>query len=207
MSLWDSCHAEAKERPDCNLSEIFSGIDGFMREANRIGTLFEEWACRHIEFDELTDVWPYILHDRFGGTCRAVRPVEELSMFSEIDCLYVALSLRLPLRDSPKLIIAVDLRAVNTVKDSGFPFFLIRSVRCSRLTEEVVRFSKDDDPADGDHGQPFYSLYGDRLDGLAEHIADRDSLAGILRLAEALAPGLEFRAAARLQPSLVAADC
>lgn len=37
-----------------------------MRGAMLVGRAFEAWACRHVDFDELDDVWPYILEDRFG---------------------------------------------------------------------------------------------------------------------------------------------
>ena len=67
-----------------------------MREVMRIAELFEQWACEHVAFEELTDVWPYLLQDRFGEECLSVLVVESLAEFDERDCRRVAMRLRLP---------------------------------------------------------------------------------------------------------------
>ena len=54
-----------------NLSESYDGMDGFMRVAMHIATEFETWACRHIQFDQLNEVWPYLLEEQFGDACLA----------------------------------------------------------------------------------------------------------------------------------------
>lgn len=37
-----------------------------MRGAMLVARAFEAWACRHVDFDKLDDIWPYVLEDRFG---------------------------------------------------------------------------------------------------------------------------------------------
>ena len=97
-SLWQECHNHAKTDPSINLSDAYSGIDGLMREVIRIATLFEFWACEHVDFDQLTDVWPYMLEDRFGKECLSILLAENLSDFDEHDCRRVAARLRLTFR-------------------------------------------------------------------------------------------------------------
>jgi hypothetical protein len=97
-SLWDRCEELRKTDRHMNLSECFNGMDEFMRVVMRVGTCFEEWACEHIDFDQLNDVWPYILHDRFGDACVAsILPIH-LHLFDDHDCLVVARQMQLPIR-------------------------------------------------------------------------------------------------------------
>lgn len=99
-SLWQECHKQAATtvNPRVNLSDAYSGVDGLMREVMRIATLFESWACTHVNFDELTDVWPYLLEDRFGQECLSIFLPDGLSEFDEHDCRRVAARLRLSFR-------------------------------------------------------------------------------------------------------------
>jgi len=97
-SLWRECHKHAATNRSLNLSDAYSGMDGLMREVMRIATLFESWACEHVDFDELTDVWPYMLEDRFGKECLSVLLPEKLSEFDLHDCRRIALRLRLNFR-------------------------------------------------------------------------------------------------------------
>ena len=60
LSLWRACESLA-ETNLINLSECYHGIDQLMREVMRIAHLFEQWACTHVEFAELSKVWPYLL--------------------------------------------------------------------------------------------------------------------------------------------------
>jgi len=60
LSLWQACNKHADEEK-LNLSDFYNGMDQFMREAMRVANLFEAWACLHIEFNDLEDVWPYVL--------------------------------------------------------------------------------------------------------------------------------------------------
>lgn len=97
VSLWRAC-GEAEKTAVC-LSDEYAGMDGLMREVMRVGTIFEDWACRHVDFAELGDVWPYLLEDRFGKECLAVAGAGELATFHENDCLRMALRLGLPIRE------------------------------------------------------------------------------------------------------------
>ena len=65
-SLWRECQKQAATEPGVNLSDCYGGMDSLMREVMRIATLFETWSCSHVRFEELNDVWPYLLEDRFG---------------------------------------------------------------------------------------------------------------------------------------------
>ncbi len=97
-SLWVQCHKHSATDHSINLSDSYSGMDGFMREIMRIAAQFEAWACKHVHFDELTDVWPYMLEDRFGKECLSILLAEKLSDFDEHDCRRVAARLRLTFR-------------------------------------------------------------------------------------------------------------
>ena len=66
LSLWRACESLA-ETNLINLSECYHGIDQLMREVMRIAHLFERWASAHVEFAELSKVWPYLLEDQFGN--------------------------------------------------------------------------------------------------------------------------------------------
>lgn len=55
-----------------SVSETYAGYDVFMREAMRVGREFETWACQHVEFDEMEEVWPYFLEGFQHHALRAV---------------------------------------------------------------------------------------------------------------------------------------
>ena len=61
LSIWQACRETAARDPHLNLSDCYNGMDEFMREVMRVGKCFEDWACRHVAFEELADVWPYFL--------------------------------------------------------------------------------------------------------------------------------------------------
>ena len=94
-SLWDECHKHAAADHSINLSDAYSGIDCLMREVMRIATLFESWACQHVDFNQLDDVWPYLMEDHFGKECLSILLADALSDFDEHDCRRVAARLRL----------------------------------------------------------------------------------------------------------------
>jgi hypothetical protein len=98
MSLHDACVGRACSDPSVDISESYNGGDEFLRQMMRVGNLFEEWACEHIAFEELEDVWPYLLEDRFGAACLEVMDAGSFGMFDRDDCLRVAYGLRLPIR-------------------------------------------------------------------------------------------------------------
>lgn len=56
---------ELEKTKTLNVSDTFSGADEFMRVCMRVGEAFEKWACKHVDFTQLTDVWPYMMQDKF----------------------------------------------------------------------------------------------------------------------------------------------
>jgi hypothetical protein len=80
------------------LSDVYGGFDEFMRQCIRVGTLFEEWACRNIKFEALEDVWPYTLHDNFGTALAAILDYDGLESFNESHCETLATSFEFPRR-------------------------------------------------------------------------------------------------------------
>jgi hypothetical protein len=56
-SLWESFH---------KLDSWNDGMVGFMSDIMHVATLFENWACDHVMFEAMSDVWPYLLQDEFG---------------------------------------------------------------------------------------------------------------------------------------------
>lgn len=192
LSLWQACHKCADHDRNVNLSESYHGADQFMRELMRIANQFESWACAHVNFDELGEVWPYFMEERFGETCLAFIAPTNLADFNERDCLRLALRLRLPLFLKENLPVPVDLLAPNPVPHSAFRQFRIQTVRCSD-DGDVEPFTISDDPFDQEFGKPHFALYGIPADGLAEHIADRASYQEIISLAQKLAPAIQFQ--------------
>lgn len=98
ISLWQECHTRARQDSSFNLSDAYSGMDGLMREIMRIATQFENWACHHVDFTQLDDVWPYMMEDRFGKECLSILLAENLSDFDEYDCCHIAVRLGLTFR-------------------------------------------------------------------------------------------------------------
>ena len=95
ISLWRECHKRAASDPKINLSDAYNGIDELMREVMRVATFFESWACEHVDFNQLTDVWPYFLEDQVGKECLSILLATNLADFDEHDCCRVATRLRL----------------------------------------------------------------------------------------------------------------
>ena len=192
LSLWLECKKHAKRQKRLCLSECHNGMDQFMREVIGIANRFEEWACSHIEFKELADVWPYLLEDRFGAACLAVTLPETLMDFDETDCLRVAIRLRLPIIFDSKLPLPVCVNVPNEVRQSAFRWFRIQTVRDALNGKNGVIYSLNDDPYDEKFGFPYFGLYGVGEDGSTEHIADRATYPEVMSLALKLAPGTNF---------------
>lgn len=186
--------------PSLNLSESYDGMDGFMRVAMHIATEFETWACRHIQFDELNEVWPYLLEEQFGDACLADLLPTSLNVFDETDCLRVALRLRLPIRLDEKLPLPILVRAPNPVVGSVFREIQIQTVRNSIEDEDASPFTSEDDPFDEQFGPPYFALYGIAEDGLLEYIADRQTYSQILSLAQKLFPSVFSNAPTFVRP-------
>jgi hypothetical protein len=191
LSLWHACQKHAVETK-LNLSEYHNGMDQFMRELMHVANQFETWACQHVDFNRLNDVWPYLLEDRFGQSCLAILSPTALAQFDEADCLRIAMQLRLPLIADGKIPIPVDLIALNPINDTEFRQFRIQTVRNSIEDDDPTPYSFDDEPFDGEFGFPYFSLYGVFKDGKLEHIADRKTYSDALNLAQKLSPGISF---------------
>jgi hypothetical protein len=206
LSLWQACWRPSKAGERVNLSECYNGGDEFMRVVMRVGTRFETWASLHIAFDELDDVWPYMMEDRFGAGCVEVMGIMNLADFDDSDCLRVALQLRLPVRLDTNLPVPVDVSAASTVPNSPFSAFRIQTVR--ELCEDniIEPFTLIDDPFDEQFGPPYFALYGVESDGLLEHIADRRTYADAAQLARSLSPGIAFPDSPHITPA-TAFDC
>jgi len=192
LSLYEACHEAAARDPHLNLSDCYNGMDEFMREMMRVANLFEAWACRHVAFEELADVWPYFLEDKFGNACLAVMSPGGLAQFDDSDCLRVAMHLRLPIRPHASLRLPVDVAAQNPVTDAAFRAYRIQTVRDALDDGFTESFTADDDPTDEEMGEPYFGLYGVGTDGLLEYIADRRTYAEAVTLAGKIAPGIEF---------------
>src|SRR5688572_17077780 len=91
LSLREACLKSAEANPKLNLSDCYNGMDEFMREMMRVGNLFEEWACAHVVFEEMSEVWPYLMEDKFGDACLESMLPSALTGFDDSDCLRVAL--------------------------------------------------------------------------------------------------------------------
>lgn len=191
LSLWQACQKHAGEEM-LNLSECYNGMDQFMRELMRVANQFESWACLHIDFNELNDVWPYLLEDKFGETCLAVLLPSALAEFDDSDCLRVAMRLRLPVILDDKLPIPIDVSALNPVAGSAFHEFRIQTMRDSIEDGDSNPYSPDDEPFDEEFGRPYFGLYGVGENGKVEHIADRRTYSEARSLAQKLAPGVAF---------------
>jgi len=201
VSLREACLAVAGREHGINLSECYNGGDQWMREVMRIAVEFEEWACAHVAFEMLDEVWPYFLEERFGTACLEAVGVECLGGFDEADCLRVALRLRLPIAHDGTLPIPVLVEAQNPVARAGFARFRIQSMRNSvEEDDNALPFGWDDDPYDECFGPVYFALYGIADDGLHEHIADRETFAAVQALAERLNPGITFPACPRSSP-------
>lgn len=192
LSLWQACHQAAASDPRLNLSECYNGVDELMRVVMRVAQQFEQWACQHICFDELNDVWPYLLEEKFGSACLSGFAPSALDSFNEEDCLWVALCLALPVVVDDRMPIPVDLLAPNPVAGTGFSKFRIQSVR--RLMEDgnVVPFVPGDEPFDEEYGERYFELSGVGEDGEGESIAERKTYREVVTLALNLFPGIAF---------------
>lgn len=193
-SLHDACLQRAEVEPELNLSESYQGMDQLMREVMRVGDEFEKWACRHVAFHELDDVWPYLLEERFGEACVDVMDADSLAGFGADDCLRIACKLRLPMRADGSLPLPVCVEAPNPLVDAEFQHLRIQTIRHEWDEDgnvEVSPFTEDDDPFDENYSAPVFGIYGVK-GGVPERIADRKTYADARALSEKLLPGIGF---------------
>ena len=193
LSLRDACLKRAGVDPELDLSEAYQGMDVFMREVMRVGEMFEEWACRHVAFHELDDVWPYVLEERFGAVCLEMMDADSLVGFDVDDCLRVAFRLRLPMRVDGSLPLPFCVEAPNPLAGAKFHRLRIQTVR-HELVEDggTAPFTEEDDAFDENYGAPFFGIYGVDEEGLLDHIAERDTYQAARSLLEDLLPGVGF---------------
>ena len=156
LSLWQECKKLDQTDEGLNLSECYNGMDEFMRVVMRVATRFEDWASLHIAFDELDDIWPYMMEDHFGAACLASILPTRLAEFDDTLCLRVALSLRLPVRFDTNLHLPVGETATNPMAGSEFPTFRILTMRESSDGERREMLTFNDDPFDERFGSPFF---------------------------------------------------
>jgi len=192
LSLWQEIQMHANNDRNLNLSDCYNGMDQFMRELMRIATLFETWACEHLNFNELNDVWPYLLEDKFGEACLDLLLPTALARFDESDCLRVALRLKLPVNIDSKLPVPFDLTLPNPVINAGFRQFRIQTIRDSSEGGITVPFVAGDEPFDEEFSIPYFGVYGIDADGELEHIADRRTFLEARDLVQKFAPGIEL---------------
>jgi hypothetical protein len=191
FSLWEACLKSAEVDSTLNLSACYNGIDQLMREVLRIGNEFESWACHHVSFDNFSEVWPYMLADKFGPSCIEVLSPGTLANFNEKDCLRIALHLRLPVKLSHEFPVPIDIRVNSPLPGNGFREFRIQTVRdCG--DGHVAPFSIYDDPFDDEFGPLYFGIYGVDEEGELEHIADRKNYLDAVELLQKLVPGIEF---------------
>lgn len=192
LSLWEACINRAASNQRLNLSECYQGMDQFMREVMRIANDFENWACRHVAFSELTEVWPYLLEDKFGDACLKQLSPAKLYDFEENDCLFVAINMGLPILLSNDFPLPVDLRVYNPVHGSAFIQLRIQTVRDALEDPREQTFSANDDPFYKQFSPPYFVLYGIDINGVQERIAVRRTCSEIFCLARKLMPNAVF---------------
>ena len=191
-SLWEACQKHISHH-HLDLSECYNGMDELMRVVMRIANQFETWSCRHINFKELSDVWPYLLQDKFGEACLDAMSPTGLASFNDSDCLRVAMRLHLPIIQDGKLPVPCDVIANNPTPNSQFRKFRIQTVRHENEEDgDIKPYTMDDEPFDENFGEPYFGLYGVYEDGMLEHIADRKTYSEALSLAKKLAPEIDF---------------
>lgn len=188
-SLYDAC---LEREPGPDLSEAYHGMDGLMREVMRVGEEFEKWACHHVVFDELDEVWPYLLEDRFGAACLEIMEADALAGFDADDCLRIAFKFRLPMRVDGSLPLPLCVEVPNLVAGAEFERLRIQTVR-QEWSEEggFTAFTEDDDPCDENYAAPVCGIYG-VAEGVLEYLAERKTYAEARALSAKLLPGIGF---------------
>ena len=192
LSLYAACKHTDSSDPSLNLSDEYQGFDQLMRVIMEIAHEFEEWALTHVSFDDLTDVWPYLLEDRFGEACLEVFSPRSLTSFKPPVCFKIAAILNLHVHFSPRYPVPLNLYARNPIPKSGFEAFQIRTNLKKLDTDAVIPFEFMNEYFDNQSSSIFFALYGICSDGPVEHIADRDVYSDALNLVRAIAPGIDF---------------
>jgi len=72
VSVWYAAHSildHMRSKPDetqTYLCDLHGGECGFMYHAIDRAESFEDWACKHVDFDSFGECWPYWLDCSFG---------------------------------------------------------------------------------------------------------------------------------------------
>lgn len=193
LSLYKAGHERA-ERLEYSLSDLYNGGDQFMREVMRVATAFEDWACEHIQFDKLYDVWPYTLEDKFGPAVLTVLGGNKgggyIGEFVDCHCLLTAVELGLPIKAYGVVRVPLTLRADNPA-GGEFTAYEISRLCCDGDEENIVSFNEGHLYSDPNNlSGHCFGVYGINGKGQAEHIADRADYAGALELVRKMAPGI-----------------
>lgn len=192
ISLRDACEQAAQRHHLC-LSDAFQGMDQFYREVMRVAALFEEWACTHVAFDDMCDVWPYLMEDKFGAACLQRIEVESLNSFEVEDCPAVAMKLLLPLHYHVQPRLPLDITAPNPVPASAYTHWRIQTVRnLLGDADSYEPMNYGDDPFDPEYEPAFMALHGVNAEGLAEHIKDFSTYPDAVTFVNKIAPGVDF---------------
>ena len=94
LSLYDSLQQLDSEP----LTDHYGGWDAVMREVMRVATMFEEWACKHVDFEKLNSVWPYDLETNFGPAVLSIFEPDKLDGLKPLGMVLIARHMNLPLR-------------------------------------------------------------------------------------------------------------
>lgn len=192
MSLHDACMKRADADASLDLSEAYRGMDQFMRELMRVAELFENWACRHVAFNELDEVWPYLLEERFGAACLDRMDAGFLSEFNDDDCFSVAMRLRLPLWIDEGLPLPFLLEVENPVSGSEFASYRIQTFRTEVESGELQPFVAGEEEPDENCSVPFFAIHGLCRDGTVDRIAERRTYQEVATLLRAMFPGIDL---------------
>ena len=191
VSLRDAAMESTGGR-ESNLGEEYNGWDEFLRQVMGVATRFETWATEHVAFDELGEVWPYSMEDRFGRACVEVVDLWHLAEFDDEDSVRVAQHLGLPLIYDESLHIPLEVRAPNPVVGSAFHEFCIRAIRYHVEDEEPMPLMAGDKPWDPEWTDPVFAIYGVQADGIEMHITDLPQYRDAVVLLGKLSPGIRF---------------
>ena len=143
-------------------------------------------------FEALTDVWPYLLMDRFGEACLTKVPLEAMADLGSDDLPVVAMHMEVPLMYREGSNLPLDLVAPNPVAKSAFVQWRIQTVRGRREEAKMEPMRYGDDPHDPEYEPPVVALYGVDATGELEHLRDSASYAEARSLVMKLAPGVAF---------------
>lgn len=193
LSIWTACNEAEDKNPDINLSDIFNGVDELMRVSMATSTLFENWACKHIDFDKLSDWWPYKLQMEMGDACLELWEMESLPNFDEERAMTLAMKLALPLKREALKLLPLYLEATNPTPNAKFCRIYIQLMREAKNGDGYSPIGKDDDPSDLDFSAPFYGIYGVDSAGFSEHIADRATSRDAVETVKGLIPAISFK--------------